>query len=55
MFKKINYLLKNFDKIKTIIEDYDKLVQEKASKKKVSIAGVPDEQKEYIEKNFKIK
>lgn len=55
MFKKINYLLKNFDKIKTIIEDYDKLVQEKANKKRVSIAGVPDEQREYIEKHFKIK
>lgn len=55
MFKKISYLLKNFDKIKIIIEDYDKISKEKASKKKVSIAGVPDEQKKYIEENFKIK
>jgi hypothetical protein len=52
MFKKLKYLLNNFDKIKKIVEDYDNLT--KKEHKKVSIAGVPDEQKEYIEKNFKI-
>lgn len=55
MFKKIRYLLKNFDTIKKIVEEYNSiatLVPEK--KNKVSIAGVPDEQKKYIEENYKI-
>lgn len=53
MIKKIKYLLDNFDTIKKIIESYNK--EAKKDKKRVSIAGVPDEQKEYIEQNFKIK
>jgi len=56
MFKKIKYLLKNFDTIKKIVEEHNSiatLVPEK-KKGKVSIAGVPEEQREYIEKNFKI-
>lgn len=55
MFKKLKYLLKNFDTIKKIVEEYNNiatLVPEK--KNKVSIAGVPDEQRKYIEENFKI-
>ena len=55
MFKKIKYLLDNFDTIKKIVEDYDKLAKEATKKKRrVSISGVPDEQKKYIEENFKI-
>ena len=56
MFKKIKYLLKNFDTIKELVEknkEIATLVPEK-KKGKVSIAGVPEEQREYIEKNFKI-
>ena len=54
MFKKIKYLLNNFDTIKKIVEDYDNLVKASKKKKRVSISGVPDEQKKYIEENFKI-
>jgi len=53
MIKKIKFLLDNFDTIKKVVEDYNKLT--KKEKRRVSIAGVPDEQKEYIEQNFKIK
>ncbi len=53
MIKKIKFLLDNFDTIKKVVEDYNKLA--KKEKRRVSIAGVPDEQKEYIEQNFKIK
>ena len=57
MFKKIKYLLDNYDTIKEIIESHNKiakLVPEKKKNKRVSIAGVPEEQKKYIEENFKI-
>ena len=56
MFKKIKYLLDNYDAIKEIVEEH-KAADKKPEKKKhkrVSIAGVPEEQKKYIEKNFKI-
>lgn len=53
MFKKIKYLLRNFDTLKKLIEEHDKLAV-KVEKKRVSIAGVPEEQRKYIEDNFKI-
>ena len=56
MFKKIKYLLDNFDTIKKVVDFYKdptKKVEEKKHKR-VSIAGVPEEQKKYIEDNFKI-
>lgn len=58
MIKKIKYLLDNFETIKKLVEFYkDPAIKfsEKKDHKKVSIAGVPDEQREYIEQNFKIK
>ena len=57
MFKKIKYLLKNFDTIKNIVENYDKLsnVEPEKKNRRVSIAGVPEEQRKFIEENYKIK
>ena len=53
MFKKIKYLLKNFDKIKEIVETYQ-TEQLKRKPKRVSLEGVPEEQRKYIEENYKI-
>lgn len=53
MLKKMKYLLDNFDKIKEIIENSSK-IEQKTTKKRVSIAGVPDEQKKYIQEHYKI-
>jgi hypothetical protein len=53
MFKKIKYLLKNFDTIKAIVEEHEK-APKKNKPKRVSLEGVPEEQRKYIEENFKI-
>lgn len=53
MFKKIKYLLDNFDKIKEIVENSSK-IEQKTTKKRVSISGVPEEQKKYIQEHYKI-
>ena len=54
MFKKIKFLLNNFDTIKKIVEEYGKEPKKKETRR-VSIAGVPEEQRKYIEENFEIK
>ena len=56
MFKKIKYLLDNFDTIKKVVDFYKDPAKKFGEKKhkRVSIAGVPEEQKKYIEDNFKI-
>jgi len=53
MFKKLRYLLKNFDTIKQLVEGYNEK-PEKRKPKRVSLEGVPEEQRKFIEENYKI-
>lgn len=52
MIKKLKYILDNFDKLKELLEKEE--APKKQKKKKVSIEGVPEEQKKYIEENYKL-
>lgn len=58
MIKKIRFLLKHYDTLVKLIvkaeEPIVTLVEDKSKKKKVSIYGVPEEQKKYIEDNYKL-
>lgn len=55
MFKKLKYILDNFETIKSIVEEKkNPVVKTPTKKRRVSIQGVPDEQKKFIEDNYKI-